>query len=137
RIRLGRDEGEVRGAVGRRNRGPRTAWLNACFKDKLEAKLIEVKAEAAVQIANENRDGLETQVRILSIQTNSGSVYPFARSAGHAQHYKAMRDDGQRLRWEWPLRGRRRALPLAIQNHAVKGKREPFAQRIGTGLIGA
>src|SRR5713101_2968849 len=84
-----RDDGEVRGAVGRGKGYPATTGLNAGVKDQLEAELIEVKAQAAVEIANVDRDRLEAQVRVLAIQANSGAIYQLARRAGHERDYKA------------------------------------------------
>src|SRR5713101_721258 len=83
-----RDEGEVRGAVGRGDGYPATIGLNASVKDQLEAELIEVKAQAAVEIANVDRDRLKAQVRVLAIQANSGAIYQLARRAGHGRDYK-------------------------------------------------
>src|SRR5229473_3913363 len=57
-----RDESEVRGAVGRGDGYETTVGLNAGVKDQLEAELIEVEAQAVVEIANVNRNGLKTQV---------------------------------------------------------------------------
>src|SRR5260370_27273232 len=59
RARLRRDEGEVRGAVGRGNGYPATTGLNAGIKDQLEAELIEYKAHAPAGITNLNRDRRE------------------------------------------------------------------------------
>src|SRR6266851_1113388 len=84
-----RDEGEVRGTVGRGDGYPATIGLNAGIKDQLEAELIEVKAQAAVEIANVDRNRLEAQVRVLAIQANSGAIYQLARGVAHGRDYKA------------------------------------------------
>src|SRR5713101_4806330 len=73
----------------RRGGYPATAGLNAGVKDQLKAELIEVKAEALLEIADENHNRLEAQVGVLAIQANSGAVYRFARRVAHGQDYKA------------------------------------------------
>src|SRR5260370_422503 len=78
-----RDESEVRGTVGRGDGYPATTGLNAGIKDQLEAELIEVKAQAAVEIANVDRDRLEAQVWVLAIQANSGAANQLARRVAH------------------------------------------------------
>src|SRR5713226_3388580 len=86
-VGLRRAQCQVRSAVRRGDGYPAAARLIARVKDQLETELIDVEAQAAVQIAHEDRDGLEAQVRVLAIQANRGPVCPFARSAAHAQHY--------------------------------------------------
>src|SRR6266851_1473930 len=82
------DEGEVRGAVGRGDGYETTVGLNAGVKDQLEAELIEVEAQALLQITDENRNRLETQVRVLAIQANRGAVRPLLRRIAHGRDYK-------------------------------------------------
>ena len=54
----------------------------------MEAELIEVEAQALLEIADENRNRLEAQVGVLPIQANSGAVGPVERRVGHAWDYK-------------------------------------------------
>src|SRR5258708_1171210 len=98
RAGLRRDESEVRGAVGRGDGYETTVGLNAGGKDQLEAELIEVEAQAQLEIANVNRNRLEAQVGILAIQANSGAVRPFARGVGHRWDYKVERGHSEHAR---------------------------------------
>src|SRR5260370_38576989 len=84
-----RDEGEVRGAVRRGDGYETAAGLNAGVKNQLEAELIEVKAQAAVEVANVDRDRLKAQVRVLAIQADSGAIYQLATGVAHGRDYKA------------------------------------------------
>src|SRR5689334_24105655 len=53
-IALGRDEGEVRGAVGRRdgNEIASGKFFIAGVEDKVEAELVHIEGETAVEVAN-------------------------------------------------------------------------------------
>ena len=82
-----RDEREVRGAVGRSDGYETAAGLNAGVKDQLETELIEVKAKAAVEIADVDRNRLEAQVGVLAVQANGGAVIPLAKRVGHGRDY--------------------------------------------------
>src|SRR5467141_252709 len=81
------DEGEVRGAVRRGDGYEPTARLNAGVKDQLETELIEVEAEALLEIADVNRNRLEAQVGVLAVQANSGAVIPLAKRVAHGRDY--------------------------------------------------
>src|SRR6267142_1336407 len=70
RARLWRDEREVRSAVGRGHGYETPVRLNARVKNQLKPKLIEVKVQAEVEIANVNGHRLQAQVRILPVQTD-------------------------------------------------------------------
>src|SRR3989442_8907598 len=89
RAGLRRYECEVRRAVGRGDGYKTTTGLNAGVKDQLEAELIEVEAQAVVEIANVNRNRLEAQVGVLAIQANNGAVGPLSRRIAHGRDYKA------------------------------------------------
>src|SRR6266566_1703244 len=88
RTGLRRDEREVRRTIGGSDGYEATIGLNAGVKNQLEAELIEVKAQALLQIADENRNRLEAQVRILAIQANSGALCPLRGRIAHGRDYK-------------------------------------------------
>jgi hypothetical protein len=71
--------------------------LSAGVKDQLEAELIEVKIQAAVEIANIDRNRLEAQVGVLAIQSNSRAVNQLARRVAHGRDYKAESGSTARL----------------------------------------
>src|SRR5437879_2610540 len=69
---------KVRGTVGRSDSYKTAIGLNARIKDQLEAKLIQIETKALLEIAHENRNGLESQVRVLAVQANRGAVGPLS-----------------------------------------------------------
>ncbi len=85
------DEREVRGAIGGRDGYEATIGLNAGVKNQLETELINVEIQAEVEVANVNRNRLETQVRVLTIQANSGAACPLRGRVAHGRDYKAER----------------------------------------------
>jgi hypothetical protein len=60
----GRDEGENGGAVGRGDRDPALARLDAGVEGQLEPELVEVEAQAAILVADEDPDGVDPEVRL-------------------------------------------------------------------------
>src|SRR5207249_10789030 len=55
------DEVEDGGAVGRRNRDPALAGLKPRVDDETKAELVEVEAEAAVEVAHEDAHRVDAQ----------------------------------------------------------------------------
>ncbi len=62
RIGFGSDEGKNGGAVGRRYGDQAFAGLEAHVVGEVEAELVEVEAEAAVKIADEDLGGVDAEV---------------------------------------------------------------------------
>src|SRR5271168_616661 len=93
RAGLGGDECEVGGAIGRGDGDQAAAGLRAGVKDQLEAEEIEVEGEALLEVADENDDRLEAQVRVLAIEANGGIAERFAERIVHGGDYKA--------EWDW------------------------------------
>src|SRR5216683_3008612 len=60
-MRTGRDQREHGGAVWRGDGYPTVAGLQAGVNDQVEAELINVEAQAAVEIVNENADGVNAE----------------------------------------------------------------------------
>ena len=84
RVWLGSYESEIGRAIGRADGYPARTGLDAGVEDKVEAKLIEIESEAAVQVTDINGDGLKTKVGIAAVEANRGAVCPFERRARHA-----------------------------------------------------
>jgi len=87
RIRLGSDECEIGGAVGRGHGDPAAARLNASVENEMEAKLVNIERQAAFQIADVHGKRLETQVGFPAVEANRGVVCPLGRGACHEGHY--------------------------------------------------
>jgi len=64
-VGLGSDEREDRAAIGRGDGDPTVARLKACIEGQMESELIQVEAQAAILIANENVNAMETEVQVL------------------------------------------------------------------------
>jgi len=64
RIGIGLNHCEDSGAIGRRYGDPPVSRLETGIECQFEAKLIEVKAEAAFLIANEDVDTVKAEVRV-------------------------------------------------------------------------
>ena len=62
RVRFGSDEREDRGAVGRGDGDKAFAGLELLVVGEVEAELVEVEAEAAVEIADEDLGGMDAEV---------------------------------------------------------------------------
>ena len=79
-VGLGSDEGENGGAVGRGDGDEAVAGLKLGVVGEVETELIEVKAETAIEIANEDVDAVDAEVR---------AGLEGGRGSGHGRDYKA------------------------------------------------
>ena len=89
RCGFGRDEGEVGGAVRRRDADPTATSVAAAVEDELKAELIKIEGQTAIDIADEDGDGLEAQIGAGAVEGKDGSVGKKARRTAHAEHYKS------------------------------------------------
>ena len=85
--RLGSDEGEIGGAVGRGDSDPAPPRLDASVENEMEAELVDVEGEAAFQIADIHGEGLQAQIGFPAVEANRGVVCPLGRRTGHEGHY--------------------------------------------------
>src|SRR5438132_5490655 len=58
---LGSDEGQYGGAVRRRNSNPTLAGLQTSVNNEVEAELVKVEAEAAIDVANVDANGVDAE----------------------------------------------------------------------------
>ena len=86
-IRLGSNQGEIGGAVGRGDGDPAPSRLDASVENEMEAKLVDVEGEAAFQIADIYCEGLQAQIGFPAVEANRGVVCPLGRRTGHEGHY--------------------------------------------------
>ena len=93
-VRLGirRNQGDDRGAVGRRDSNPTLSRLQAHIKGQTESKLIEIEPQTSILIANENVDRVDAEVGVVAIPrrehvTMAGyyKTRKTARLPGHAK----------------------------------------------------
>ena len=57
----GSDEGKDRGAVRRRDGNPTLAGLQPSVNDEVEAELVQIEAEAAIEVANVDANGVDAE----------------------------------------------------------------------------
>ena len=62
--------------IGRGNGEPAIARWKADVKGQAEAKLVQVKSQAAILIANENANSVKPEVRVTSVRVKTASVRP-------------------------------------------------------------
>src|SRR5437016_10605588 len=76
RLGLGSDEREQRGAIRRANQNEAAMLPKLVINDQTESKLVQVKSQASILIANEDGDMVKTEVRVFSIQAKRRTVCP-------------------------------------------------------------
>ncbi len=86
RIWLGGDEGKNGGAVGRSDGDEAFAGLELGVVGEVEAELVDVEAEAAVLVADEDLGGVDAEV--------GGGIRGWC-GCGHDGDYTARRSDGR------------------------------------------
>jgi hypothetical protein len=74
--RLRSDKRKEPGAIRRRHRYPAAAAFKAVISDQIEPKLIQVKLQASILIANEDSRAEDAQVGRLAIQAHSCPLPP-------------------------------------------------------------
>src|SRR5260370_9349956 len=89
----------------------------------MEAELIEVEAQALLEITDENRNRLEAQVGIMAIQANGGAVVELGRRVGHRWDYKPGAAK-RTLALGWCQAGAQHAAPLQIHRISLRTSRE-------------
>ena len=87
----GGDEGEDGGAVGRGDRDPALAGLQAGVDDEPEAELVEVEAEAPVEVAHEDAHRVDAEESSGETRWRVASGRGAGRVAGHARDYRTGR----------------------------------------------
>ena len=85
---MGGDEGEGGGAVGRGNRDPALAGLQAGVDDEPEAELVDVEAEAPVEVAHEDAHRVDAEEGPGDTRGEGGSGRRAGRVADHARDYR-------------------------------------------------
>jgi hypothetical protein len=65
RVGLGDDKRKDRGAIGRGDGNPTVTGLKPGIKGQMESKLIQVEAQAAILVTNENVNAVKAQVQVL------------------------------------------------------------------------
>lgn len=83
-IGVGSGEDEIGLAVGRGYHGPAAAGELAGVIDEMEAELLDVKIHAAIEVANEDGDGLEAEKGVVAGGERSVAI----GGAGHGRYYK-------------------------------------------------
>jgi len=76
RVGLRSDKHENRAAIRRCNRYPAVAGFETGVSNQPESKLVQVKSQAPILIANKNCALENTQVRVLPIQAGSARLDP-------------------------------------------------------------
>src|SRR5258707_157221 len=84
----GDDEGEDGSAVGRGHRDPALAGLEVGVDDESEAELVEVEAEAPVEVAHEDAHRVDAEEGRGDTRREDGSGRRAGRVARHARDYR-------------------------------------------------
>ena len=87
-VASGRGKGEIRVAVGRRDDDPGTAGAGARVEDKLKAEGFDVEADAAIEVADEDGDGLQAQEGFVARCERSRGVAGKIGGTRHGRYYK-------------------------------------------------
>lgn len=82
---FGSEQGEICRAVGRGDSNKGATGLDARVEDELEAEAVHVEVQAAVEIANEDGDGLKAEVGVVAIEANRGFGEPVRGRVAHRE----------------------------------------------------
>jgi hypothetical protein len=89
RVRLGLNQREHGGAIGRRDGDPALAGVQTGVKREVESKLIEIEAQAAFLIADEHVNRMKLQVGVLPVLPGAISRALMIMRVGHSADYRS------------------------------------------------
>jgi hypothetical protein len=75
-LALGRNQGENRVAVRRRNRHPTATGLITLVNHQTKSQLVHVESQTSILIANEDVDAEDAKIWVLPIHTRSVPLPP-------------------------------------------------------------